>query len=392
MKKPRELQIYKFATVLYLLLISAVFNQASANFGHIDVESITENSININWDWASASYEASGLGDPEDYKICYEPSGDWATICGGGTVNYSAVKNYMITGLSPDTSYKIRVKCHCKKGPIKRWRNVATITVKTNTAVIDDEPDYIPASIIINNTGFSSFQTKLTHNYMNLFEHMRICYRRKWITVAFNFKSECQSMNPASGWYESDKNLGWLDIVLGVSPYYLNLEEMSFEALITPLVDLKSCAKYQIVAYGVGGFVPPSYLPTQEIGETYGETQGPCHVFKMPVIIENDYSDSILLEYAKAVDIYYGMPLFEYLAQNYDQNLYQDRSMFVQLEHEDIYHSHTLLTYLIETGSSVFDQWQDSGPLKQAQMTLDDFVKNNYPVIYQNINVEINSQ
>ncbi|WP_395375255.1 fibronectin type III domain-containing protein [Marinicella sp. W31] len=377
------LHLHKPASWLLILLFIAP--AAIANIGGINMNSVTENSINISWHYPSSDYQASGGGSPEDYKICYKKVGTFGLICSASTA-YSATTNYVITGLDPSTTYKIKVKCHCKrktwggKWRYPRWRTVAEIQVTTDAAT----PDPIESNLIATETYSDLIKVKASHADMLAFTGVRICYRRKWVTSAYEYASRCSHHNPADFWLGSDANLGWVDIIPNTSPHWVDTSDMSVSILLNPPIDLKSCKKYIILGFGKDSFtVSNAHLIT--IGSVETETSGPCGLFKMATVIVSDYEDTVLQHYSHAIDRFYGQPLLDVLAQTYDQELYGNHELFLREEGEDISNTHTMLRYLIESDSPLYDRWQNDQNMITQDLTLDTFVRQHYAEIHTEV-------
>jgi len=385
MKRKQSILLWHRSTpflVLFLLLITPA---AFANIGGININSVTENSIGISWHYPSSDYQASGSGSPEDYKICYKKSGAIGAVCWYSTA-YSATTSYTITGLDADTTYKIKVKCHCKRKTwggnwrYARWRTVAEVQVTTDA----ETPDPIASNLIVTETYSDMLKVKASHTNMLSFEGVRVCYRRKWVTTAFNYANNCSSHNPADYWLISDPNLGWIDIIPNTAPYWVDTADMSVEVLLNPPIELKHCKKYKVIGFGKDIFSPGNAHDI-DIGSTWTETSGPCGLFKIAHVIVSDYSDTVLQHYSRAIDMLYGRPLLEVLAPLYDQELYEHQNVFLREDGEDIGKTETMLRYLIESDSTLYDRWQSDQRVLPAELTLEAFVMDRYPEIYEEV-------
>ena len=365
----------RFFAAIMLLSISSL---AQAGIGSVTVNSVTDTTINLSWTVPSGNYQLSG--STPNYKICYEESGTWATVCGGGVVNYANTNSYNITGLDPNKSYKIRVKCHCKKKNIwgnwvnPKWRNIGTNVTSTNAVTSGGTgggTSTIPSNLIITGSTSFSLDVSMTHNEMPLFDFVRVCYKKKYKIVT-GFDSTCYT-NPGFTWLYSDNKLGWFETAPAVP----------LNATVHPSIDLKKCTRYKVIAYGklANGVA-------LKIGESEARTGVFCGFFNKSQLVVNDHMEDVLAAYVEKLERFYRMPLFTYLSENYDQNLLEAREVLLN-DGDDIRNAVNLLEYLVESGSETYSTWQQDPELNQNNLSLDLFLAQNFPKINEQLAEEI---
>lgn len=113
------------ARVSFLTLI-LVWASAAAACAVDAVSGKTDTTINISWDLSGCSQVNSG----SKFHICWKHSGSWTGVCGSGheATDNNTAGTYVISGLSPSTSYKIKTEWHKNSS----WKTVTTRTVTTN--------------------------------------------------------------------------------------------------------------------------------------------------------------------------------------------------------------------------------------------------------------------
>ena len=353
----KQRQCLLVSSQLMLLLLGMSLN-ANAGIGSVWVTAVSDNSISVSWTAPTGDYRLSN-DLAHDYMVCHEESGTWATICGGGTVNYTSATSFTITGLNPSTEYKIRVKCHCERRNIwGNWKSPKWRTIGTNKSTTDALT--ITSYLIAPSVTSSTINVEMNHTNMLSFSGTRICYKKRWNPVT-SFASKCQS-DPFGYWLYSDKNIGWMD------------DSPSSPALFTinpPPSGLKKCTQYKIVGFADFTF----------IGETMVRTSGLCGFHNKSLLIVQDHSDDVLVEYALALEAFYGMPLIDHLAKNYETSLYDLNQAFKRDQQENLKDNSTMLMYLIEANADLYDRWQQEYDLKQAGMSLEVFLREEYPEI-----------
>jgi len=356
--------------LLVMMLLGFAIN-ANAGLGAVWTTGVTENSITVSWTPPSGDYRLSNDW-VHDYMVCYEVGGTWATVCGGGTVNYTSATSYTITGLSPETEYKIRVKCHCERRNMwGNWKNPKWRTIGTNrssTVAASPDPDPITSYIITPHVTSFSIDVEMDHTLMPYFSNARICYKKRWNPV-IDFNAKCQT-NPVMSWLYSDQQLGWMDTA-PASP--------SLFTIAPGYTGLKHCTQYNIVGFGDASL----------IGETMVRTSGLCGFFNKSIMILVDHSDDVLVDYATALEVFYNKSLLEYLGTNYENSLFELAQTFSQNQQENLQDNTTLLAYLIEVNSDLYDRWQQEPALKQAGLTLDSFLQHHYPELNQSLEEEL---
>jgi len=369
---------YNLIRLLAAIVLLSISSLTQAGIGSVTVNSVTDTSINLSWTPPSGNYQLSGASS--NYKICHEESGTWATVCGGGVVNYSNTNNYTITGLDPNKSYKIRVKCHCEKKNIwgnwvnAKWRNIGTNVTSTNAASSGGTgggTSTIPANLIITGSTSFSLDVSMTHNEMPLFDFVRVCYKKKYKIVT-GFDSVCYT-NPGPTWLYSDNKLGWFETAPAVP----------LNATVHPSIDLKKCTRYKVIAYGklANGVA-------LKIGESEARTGVSCGFFNKSQLVVNDHMEDVLAAYVAKLERLYRKSLFTHLAENYDQNLYEAREVILN-DGDDIRNAINLIEYLVESGSNTYSTWQQEPELKNNNLSLESFLAANFPKINEQLAEEI---
>ena len=345
-----------------------------AGIGTISVDGVTDSSITFHWTPPSGDYQLSG--STPHYKICYEVQGTAALICNANPPQTTNITSHTLTGLNPGTLYRIRVKCHCERRNIwgnwknPKWRNIATIV--TSTDETSPTPTYIPSSLTISDPTFFSLDTTLTHNDMNLFNSVRICYKRKYSGI-INFNNKC-AYDPFGNWLYSDHNVGWQ-------------EEVPAQPLLTtlhPTANLKPCTKYDAVGFGYyigGGF--------DLIGEAQGKTNGNCGFFNKSQVLIGDHLSDVVMLYAKQLDRAYPQGVFNHLAKYYDNSMEVARKSIIKEYREDIADTLTLLTFLVESESKIYGAWQQEDYLVSQGLSIADFLEREFPRLSREINDEL---
>lgn len=362
---------FNIALALAVLTSLALATTARAAIGSMWVDSVTDTSIEVSWSPPAGNYQLSG--STPSYMICWKVNGTWGTTCGSGAVATSNATTFVIPGLAASQTYKIRVKAHSRRQNLwgnwvsPKWRTVAVHVASTTAPPI---PAFVPATLNISGSTATSLDVSLTHNDMPWFNTVRICYKKKWHPV-LGFESNCQA-NPVWAWTNPSESLGWLDVAPSVP----------LTATLHPVVDLKDCRRYVVVAFG-------GLSPSQKIGEAQGNTGGLCGFFNMSAVVVADHTDDVLAAYAERLNTHYRKPLFDHLAQEYDGSLYELREIFRQNHDGDLSNTATMLTFLIETDSPLYAEWQTEPGLVRAGLALESFVANAYPELYRSLEEEL---
>jgi hypothetical protein len=373
-----HMSIQNFKTKLFqLTVLFALFvlsQSAQAGIGSVWVTGVTDDSISISWTPPAGDYRLSN-DVANDYMICHEVGGTWATICGGGTVNYTSATSFTITGLSASTEYKIRVKCHCEHRNIwgnwknPKWRTVGTLFATTDAPTT--VPDPISMYLITPAVSPSTIDVEMNHTNMWTFSETRICYKKRWNPV-YDFANKCKT-DPFGNWLYSDKNIGWIDD-LPASPALFTIDP--------PPSGLKRCTQYKIVGFGDWTF----------IGEAMVRTSGLCGFHNKSALILQDHAEDVLQEYALALESFYGSPLLDHLARRYDPSLYDMHLAFSEDGSDDLRDNATMLAYLIEANSDLYEQWQQDQSLRQAGLSMELFLHNYHPQLNRSLDEELSNK
>ncbi|WP_223786554.1 fibronectin type III domain-containing protein [Marinicella meishanensis] len=367
-------QLFQCTILIPLIMALTMLSMtAQAGIGSVWVTGVTDDSISLSWTPPSGDYRLSN-DLANDYMICHEVGGTWATICGGGTVNYTSATSFTITGLAASTEYKIRVKCHCEHRNIfgnwknPKWRTIGT--VYANTDASSTVPDPISSYLITPGVTATTIDVEMDHTHMMWFSGTRICYKKRWNPV-FDFAGKCQS-DPFGNWLYSDKNIGWIDD-LPASPALFTINP--------PTAGLKPCTQYKIV--GFGDFI--------QIGETIVRTSGSCGFHNKSMLVLFDHAD-VLLAYAHALSGFYRQPLLDQLASTYDGHIYELQQALAHDTTENLQDNATLLAYLIEENQDLFELWQQDQRLRMAGLSLETYLQNHHPKLNRSLDEEIMTQ
>lgn len=365
---------FYLSKIFVLLSVFAFSLNAQAGIGSVWSSGVTDTSITAQWTSPSGNYQLSG--STPHYKICYEVKGTLALICNANPPQYSNTNTHTITGLNSDTTYRVRVKCHCKRKNIwgnwvnPKWRNISTMEVTTDET--SSVPSYTPSSLTITGTNMFSMNLMLTHNDMPLFDFVRICYKRKYSGI-INFNNKC-AYDPFGNWLYSDHNVGWQ-------------EEAPAQPLLTtmhPTANLKPCTKYDVVGFGYymgGGY--------DLIGEAEARTFGSCGFFNKSQVLISDHVSDVVVAYAERLDRIYPQGVFSHLVENYDKNLNVAREAILEQYREDIRDTLTLLIFLVESESKVYEQWQQEDYLVSKGLSIEGFLAREFPDLSKQIDEEL---
>ncbi|MBL4774402.1 MAG: hypothetical protein JKX98_12735, partial [Alcanivoracaceae bacterium] len=281
-------------SIILLLMFS---NFAKANIGSINIHYVDHESIQVSRTIDTVHFQATG---GNDNRICWKKAGTFGTICGANQITTSA-NNYTITGLLPDTTYKIKLKCHCRKKifnnfKFPKWRNVAVITVTTGNVPTPSNPQSHLAVYDITN---HSAMVKLTHDDMLDFIWARVCFRKKWQINLNSFVNACKNLSIVGGIWGTPISINGSTFYIGGG------DTISGEINTTLWVDannsveipidnpddgiLDACTKYKIM----GVLRDDQFNWSTDVGSvTQIETHGPCRGwFKMSETVVNDYEE-----------------------------------------------------------------------------------------------------
>lgn len=367
----RRSQFLKYIVATGAILLSL---NAHAGIGSVWSGGTTDSSIDVAWTPPSGNYQLSG--STPHYKICYKKKGTLAFVCNANPPQTSNSTTHTLSGLDEDTTYKVRVKCHCERKKLfggwgwARWRNISTMEVTTNESSSD--PTYTPSSLNITGTGLFSLDVALEHNDMGLFESVRLCHKRKYSAI-LNFETKCAHY-PAGSWLYSDHNVGWMEAT----------PAQPLTTTVHDTVNLKPCTKYDVVGFGYyvgGGF--------DKIGDAEARTNGSCGFMNIFQILVSDHVSDVLVSYAETLDQLYGGGLYSHLVEHYDENLQVARESIRKDEQEDIADTLTLLKVLVESDSPLLVEWQKEEVLTSKGLSIEDFVEREYPRLYREINEEL---
>jgi hypothetical protein len=365
--------------IALLLFISA---SAAKAFGSVwsVATGTTDTTIQINWT-ALPYGKYKWSGSYPKYKICFKIAGSWVNACNANTITTNS-KPYTITGLTPNTSYKIKVYSHTLKknwrGKWKRpkFRKVGTLIQSTEETLPTEDGTSHTSTVAIVGATDSSLDVQVTYSHPSEFEYIRICYKKRWAWISLNARCKDQD-GIVSSWNVSNKKRGWWDVT-SVS---------SLEVTLHPNTDLKKCRQYKVVAYGF----PPDIdfgvpIGTHVIGKTSG-CNNKWFLSKGMIgeVILNH--PQVLNSYVEKVNVLYknqGMTLFSHLAKQYPNLLSSNiQQVFVKDADGDLNDTFTLFDYLQENQVDVLHAWQKEGQLKKAQLDLETFIEKEFPEVVQ---------
>lgn len=369
-KKFAEQRFVKLFLSALMLCVSSVAN-AAGGIGSVWSTSHDESSISITWTVPSGNYNHVG----SNYKVCYRKT-PTLNVCGGVT-DYSATNSFTATGLDSDDEYKFKVWCYCeKKNWLGKWKDAKWRKIGTYKQSTSPEPvvDVLVSSIsvVAVSPGATQFDASIDVqvNYTNpaAFEFIRTCYKKLGNMTSMN--SICSDRDqPPTSWVTPDHGRGWLDV------------DPAPSGTIFSFGSLKQCKQYKVVSYAFYDNIDTGI----KLGETNVHTPGDCKANKMAVVIVNDYNDTLLNEYIELISPHYEQHLFQYLSAVYGPELLTAHKLMMEEDGVDIVQPKALIEYLIGSDSRIWDDWQQESQLVEQRLTLDGFVADRYPELYEDI-------
>lgn len=360
----------KLSLSLLLLMMCGGAN-AAGGIGSVWSTSSDDSAISVTWTVPSGNYNHVGA----NYKVCYRKT-PTLNVC-GGVEDFSIPNSYTATGLNSDTEYKFKVWCYCEKknwrGKWKnaKWRKIGTYKQST---LPEPEPDVLISNISVVDVapGASKYEASIdvevTYTNPAAFEFVRTCYKKLGNMTSMNSICSQRDQPPAS-WTSSDHGRGWLDV------------EPAPSGSIFSFGSLKQCRQYKLVSYGFYDDIDTGL----QLGETNVHTPGDCKANKMAVVIVDDHNETILAEYAEIISHYYEQRLFQYLAAQYDQQLFTAQKLMMEEDSVDIVQPKALIEYLVGSESQIWGRWQQESRLVEQRLTLDTYVEDKYPELYKDI-------
>lgn len=368
--KHTEKTFIKLSLSVLLLSVCSLAN-AAGGIGSVWSTSHDDSSISITWTVPSGNYNHVG----SNYKICYRKT-PTMNVCGGVT-DFSATNSFTASGLTSDEEYKFKVWCFCeKKNWLGKWKDAKWRKIGTYKQSTSPEPvvDVLVSSISVvavspGATQFeASIDVQVTYTNPAAFEFIRTCYKKLGNMTSMN--SICSDRDqPPTSWVTSDHGRGWLDV------------EPAPSGTIFSFGSLKQCKQYKVVSYAFYEDIDTGI----KLGETNVHTPGDCKANKMAVVIVNDYDDTLLDEYIELISHHYEQNLFHYLSAVYDPDLVTAHKLMMDEDGVDIVQPKALIEYLIGSDSRIWDDWQQESYLVEQRLTLDGFVADNYPELYEDI-------
>ncbi|WP_347331737.1 fibronectin type III domain-containing protein [Marinimicrobium locisalis] len=369
----RRFHLFRYFAVIGAIVFSL---NAHAGIGSVWSGGVTDSSITVAWTPPSGNYQLSG--NTPYYKVCYKKKGTLPFICSANPPQTSNSIPHTLSGLDANTTYKIRVKCHCERKKLfggwgwDRWRNISTMEVTTNASSVGS---YTPSSFAITGTGLFSLDVTLEHDDMDIFESVRICHKKKYSTV-FDFEYSCAHY-PGVTWSYSDHTVGWMEAT----------PAQPLTATVHPTASLKPCTKYDVVGFGYypgGGF--------DKIGEAEARTKGSCGFMNIFQMLVSDYASDVLVSYAESLDQFYDGGLYPHLVEHYDENLKVARDSIRKDYQEDIADTLTLLKVLVESESPILERWQEEERLNAKGLSIERFMESEHPRLYRQLNQELQTR
>ena len=185
--------------------------EAGGGFGSVWAGTVIDSSISF--DWSDPSGQLRHASSLPKYEICYKPAGAWFGSCNQGDVIYTSQKPYVLTGLSADQAYKIKVFTYTeKKNWLGKWKNpeyrkVGTLTQSTmkSTSVAHQ------GNLTFLGGTAASITVRTSWSHPTDFDFLRACYKKTWSLAALT--STCRKLDgPKDSWSQSTAERGWLDV------------------------------------------------------------------------------------------------------------------------------------------------------------------------------------
>lgn len=121
---------------LSLTLAAACFAapEAQAGYGSVSYVGKTTNTITVRASGPS-TWRIRYASGATRYRVCFKRTLTWGSACSANT-RFTNSNPYQITGLTPDTKYKIKVYAFTERFSFGRWRNkkyrlVGSTTIRT---------------------------------------------------------------------------------------------------------------------------------------------------------------------------------------------------------------------------------------------------------------------
>ncbi len=303
MMKPSILP--RWWSLLSLLAALTLFSpSARAGFGSVWTPAKTDTSLTLNWS-NLPSHLRYASGAPR-YRVCYKVANTWVGACNGGAVVTSATKPLVIGGLTPCTSYKIKVFAYTERSilwswGLKKYRLVGTLTVTTdcNSA----------GSLKVTDVGYTTIHGAAELSQPALYDLVRVSYRRKFFYDLYSHLGQFVDYHtvavdrtaPPLAWGSSDCDRGWVDFS---SPLHSNAFELNDVCCNTRyVVDLIVFLPGQ----SIGTFLDRSVVATK--GTLWNwQCMGLIQMSTLQQTVGEDFAHNhadLLSTYAGALESYY---------------------------------------------------------------------------------------
>jgi len=203
------------AVVAALTTIAAVVTPAVAGYGSVWLTDRTSTSITVNWSNPPSNMKYSS--SPPKFQICVKEKPFLFGPCIGGFTFSTSNKPFMIPGLSPCTTYEIKVSAETEKwawGVFSGWswkyKKFRTVGALTTSTLCSSAAGQVTALGV----GWTDLDVLATLDDPSQYNLLRIAYKRRFAPIPFFATCLVRDglLSPDGVWIDSNKNRGWIDI------------------------------------------------------------------------------------------------------------------------------------------------------------------------------------
>ncbi len=323
----------------------AVNDAQASGYGSVWHVSRTTTTIRVGWShpgWPKLRY---ATGASNRYRVCYKRNLAWGSACSHNS-RYTNSDPYTITGLTPDTKYKIKVYAWTEKFSWGKWRNkkyrlVGTVRIRTAAPV--PHGDLFFDGWADQGFGFGTLAGHVDWSAPAQYDLIQVGYKFRGSLARLNNTLSVRG-RPSSRWTVSDENRGWVSFnPASTSTNY------GFAWVL-------NCRNYKIAAYA---FKIGSSVGTK-IDDISGRAGGSCRSRKSVGQSVNDDHSNIMQAWAQKLVAAFGHnrkgSVRAALAKRFPQFA---RKLSTLIEDNEIgADDYELLEYFVEHEPALFEAWQ----------------------------------